>query len=196
MAINVSNTRRAALALASGAALLLGAVACSDAKEAANDATSAAGSAANEATSAAGSAANEASSAANSAASEATSSNEAEGSEGKDKLPAEIQTLWDNEGGETGALGALKNVENNDKGTLATFDKGWVANSKEHGAVKLIGKIGETWVNGGGLDNKVGLPTAPEQGDAAQGWTQTFEHGTIKWARGENGEYTDTIDMK
>lgn len=196
MAINVSKTRRTALALASGAALLLGAAACSDAKEAANDATSAAGSAANEATSAAGSAANEATSAASSAASEATSSDEAEGSEGKDKLPAEIQTLWDNEGGEAGALGALKNVEKNDKGTLATFDKGWVANSKEHGAVKLIGKIGETWVNGGGLDNKVGLPTAPEQGDAAQGWTQTFEHGTIKWARGENGEYTDTIDMK
>lgn len=207
MAIKFAKTRRSALAIASGAALLLGAAACSEAEDAANNATDAAGSAANSATEAAGSALNDATSSNEAEGSEGAEASDAEGAEGSDaqgseaegsegngELPADIQTLWDNEGGEAGALGALQNVEETDKGTLATFDNGWVVNSEEHGAVKLVGKIGETWANGGAMDNEIGLPTAPEQGDAAQGWTQSFENGTIKWAKGDNGEYTDTIE--
>lgn len=199
MAINIASTRRAALALVAGTSLILGAAACSEAEDAADKASSAAG----DATSTAGSAIDSAT-AENSAENEsgsAEASEGAEGSEGADasegngELPADIQTMWDNEGGESGALGALENVETGDKGTLATFANGWIAYSEETGAVKLIGKIGETWANGGGMDNEIGLPTAPEEGDAANGWTQAFQNGSITWAKGDNGEFTDTVEM-
>lgn len=194
MALKTS-TRRAALALAAGTSLILGVAACSEAEDAADKATSAA----SDATSAAGSAV-ESATAENSAEEESGSAEESEGAEsGEDEatdseLPADIQTLWDNEGGESGALGELESITSGDKGTLATFANGWVTHSEETGAVKLVGKIGETWSNGGGLDNEIGLPTAPEKGDAANGWTQSFQNGTITWAKGDNGEYTDTVE--
>lgn len=181
MALNKILTRRSAVAVAAGTALVFGAAACSDAEDAANNATSAA----NDATDAAGSAAND--------ASEAMSSDDNSEGDSQD-LPADIQTLWDNEGGESGDLGALKNVEKTDKGTLATFDNGWVTHSDETGAVKLVGKIGETWANDGALDNEIGLPTAPEQGDAMNGWTQSFQNGTISWTKDDDGEFEADVE--
>lgn len=192
MALNKILTRRSAVAVAAGTALVFGAAACSDAEDTANNATSAA----NDATDAAGSAANDATDAAGSAAnnaSEAMSSDDNSEGDSQD-LPADIQTLWDNEGGESGDLGALKNVEKTDKGTLATFDNGWVTHSDETGAVKLVGKIGETWANDGALDNEIGLPTAPEQGDAMNGWTQSFQNGTISWTKDDNGEFEADVE--
>ncbi|WP_273352995.1 hypothetical protein [Corynebacterium resistens] len=64
-----------------------------------------------------------------------------------------------------------------------------------HGAVPLKGKIGEIWEKEGGLENKLGLPTAPEKGDAASGWTQSFQKGVLKWAKDESGKYgASTMD--
>ncbi|WP_293819514.1 hypothetical protein [uncultured Corynebacterium sp.] len=211
--------RRSAVALAAGASLVFGVSACSDDAE---DAKDKAGDAANSATEKAGEAADSATAKAGEgegsesesegADAEGSEGADAEGAEGADakgetekvqtasgeevELPKDIKTAWDNEGGETGAFGKLTEFAEGENGSLATFDKGWIANSKDHGAVPLIGKIGETWNNGGGLDNELGLPTAPEKGDAANGWTQSFENGTITWAKDESGQYTETIEKR
>ena len=199
--------RRSAVALAAGASLVFGVSACSDEAE---DAKDKAGDAANSATEKAGEAKDEAEEDASD--SESSEGEDAEGSEGADaegetekvqtangdevELPKEIKTAWDNEGGENGTFGKLTEFAEGENGSLATFAKGWIANSKDNGAVPLIGKIGETWANGGGLDNELGLPTAPEKGDAANGWTQSFENGTITWAKDESGQYTETIEKR
>lgn len=210
--------RRSAVALAAGVSLVFGVSACSDeaedakdkAGDAANSATEKAGEAADSATEKAGEAKDEAEEGASD--SESSEGEDAEGSEGADaegetekvqtangeevELPKEIKTAWDNEGGENGAFGKLTEFAEGENGSLATFAKGWIANSKDNGAVPLIGKIGETWANGGGLDNELGLPTAPEKGDAASGWTQSFENGTIKWAKDASGKFSETIEKR
>lgn len=211
--------RRSAVALAAGASLVFGVAACSDD---ADDAKDKAGDAANSATEKAGEAADSATAKAGEGEggeSEAEGADsegaDAEGSEGADaegaegetekvqtasgeevELPKDVKTAWDNEGGESGSFGKLAEFTEGENGSLATFEKGWIANSKDHGAVPLIGKIGETWNNGGGLDNELGLPTAPEKGDAANGWTQSFENGTITWAKDESGQYSETIEKR
>lgn len=217
--------RRSAVALAAGASLVFGVSACSEedkdkATDAANSATDKAGDAAGSASEKAGDKADEAkdkmSSSEESEGADAEGSKEA-GTEGSDaegagaegetvkvktangeevELPKDVKTAWDNEGGETGAFGKLTEFKDGEKGSLATFEKGWIANSEENGAVPLIGKIGETWANGGGLDNEIGLPTAPEQGDAASGWTQSFENGTIKWVKDASGKFAETIEKR
>ena len=211
--------RRSAVALAAGASLVFGVAACSDdaedakdkAGDAANSATEKAGEAADSATAKAGEG-EDGESEAEGADSEGA---DAEGSEGADaegaegetekvqtasgeevELPKDVKTAWDNEGGESGSFGKLAEFTEGENGSLATFEKGWIANSKDHGAVPLIGKIGETWNNGGGLDNELGLPTAPEKGDAANGWTQSFENGTITWAKDESGQFSETIEKR
>ena len=212
--------RRSAVALAAGASLVFGVAACSDdaedakdkAGDAANSATEKAGEAADSATAKAGEGEDgeseaEGSENADAEGAEGAEGADAEGAEGETEkvqtasgeeveLPKDVKTAWDNEGGETGAFGKLTEFAEGENGSLATFEKGWIANSKDHGAVPLIGKIGETWNNGGGLDNELGLPTAPEKGDAANGWTQSFENGTITWAKDESGQYTETIEKR
>jgi uncharacterized protein with LGFP repeats len=76
-----------------------------------------------------------------------------------------------------------------DGATLATFEHAWAVENSDGDVVPLIGKIGETWVDDGGLDNDIGLPTAPETGDAMQGWTQDFENGTIAWMQDDQGTW-------
>lgn len=209
--------RRSAVALAAGASLVFGVSACSE--EDKDKATDAANSATDKAGDAAGSASEKAGDKADEAKDKMSSSEESEGAdaEGSDaegagaegetvkvktangeevELPKDVKTAWDNEGGETGAFGKLTEFKDGEKGSLATFEKGWIANSEENGAVPLIGKIGETWANGGGLDNEIGLPTAPEQGDAVSGWTQSFENGTIKWAKDASGKFAETIEKR
>lgn len=209
--------RRSAVALAAGASLVFGVSACSE--EDKDKATDAANSATDKAGDAAGSASEKAGDKADEAKDKMSSSEESEGAdaEGSDaegagaegetvkvktangeevELPKDVKTAWDNEGGETGAFGKLTEFKDGEKGSLATFEKGWIANSEENGAVPLIGKIGETWANGGGLDNEIGLPTAPEQGDAASGWTQSFQNGTIKWAKDASGKFAETIEKR
>ena len=213
--------RRSAVALAAGASLVFGVSACSDDAE---DAKDKAGDAANSATEKAGEAADSATAKAGEGkdGKSETEGAEAEGSEGADaegadaegadakgetekvqtasgeevELPKDVKTAWDNEGGETGAFGKLTEFAEGENGSLATFEKGWIANSKDHGAVPLIGKIGETWNNGGGLDNELGLPTAPEKGDAANGWTQSLENGTFTWAKDASGKFAETIEKR
>lgn len=191
MALNKMFTRRGAVAVAAGTALVFGTAACSEAEDAKDNTTSAA----QDATDAAGDDGNKATDAAGSAANDAT---EAAGDASQDvkDLPEDIKAAWENTGGANGELGDFEKFEKGDKGALATFAKGQIASSDETGPVKLIGKIGEVWTEGGALDNELGLPTAAETGDAASGWTQTFQNGTITWAQDEAGTFKETIEKQ
>ncbi|MBD0853394.1 hypothetical protein QP986_04355 [Corynebacterium striatum] len=215
-------TRRFTAGLAA-ASLSLALVACSDAEDAANSAGDAAKSAANEATEKAGSAVADATGAKGSESesegadadpSDAANASEgADASEGKDgenaagkdsgekktintpagdfEVPAAFASAIEEKAGE---WGDVQSIENTDAGSLATFaeDK-LLAFSEESGAQPIIGKIAETWKGEGGLANKVGLPTAPEQAEG-NGWVQKFTNGTIKWMKGASGEYEATVE--
>ena len=109
------------------------------------------------------------------------------------ELSEGLAAAYEEMGGETGELGALQNVESGDAGTLATFDNGWLTESADGTVTPLIGEIGNTWVTDGGLENELGLPTAPETGDAATGWQQTFENGTLSWVNDGAGNWSADI---
>ena len=195
--------RRSALDVAASASLVLGLAACSDDNN--DSAASNVSSAAEKATDAAGSAVSSATDAAGSAVSSATDamSDNAEGDKmveadsvdgQKLEIPAAVNDAWKKADGKDGKFGGLVGTESNDNGTLVTFENGMMTYSKDTGAVPLIGKIGETWVNGGGLDNALGLPTAPEEGSASNGWTQQFQNGSMEW-NNKSGDWGETIVM-
>lgn len=197
-------TRRIAGGFAA-ATLSVALVACSDAEDTVDDAKDTAGSVAADASDAAGSAAADATDAAGSAAAEATGSKDdnAEGAKGEtqtvttangeEEVPADLAAAIEEKQAE---WGDVQSVESSDKGTLATFEGGkHLVYSEETGAQPVIGKIAETWVNEGGLDASVGLPTNPEA-DAtdANGWIQTFSNGTISWTEGEDSQFKADIE--
>ena len=212
-------TRRFAAGIAA-ATLSLGVVACSDAEDAAKDAGDAAKSAATEATDAAGSAANDAkdsmksSDSAEASDSEDADSSEAEGaedSEGADSSKSagaegdmvgvstadgEVEVSSDFADAikeKAGEWGDPQSIETSADGDVATFAKDKLMTySKDAGAQPIIGKIAETWTEDGGLQNKVGLPTGPEQ-ESGDGWVQEFTNGTISWMKGESGKYEATV---
>ncbi len=214
-------TRRFAAGIAA-ATLSLGVVACSDAEDAAKDAGDAAQSAASDATDAAGSAANEAKDSINGSESAEASDSEASDSEGADSSEAESSDAdsADSEGAKgdkesvstangevevpadfaqaikdkAAEWGDPESIESTDAGSVATFAKDkLLAFSEDDGSQPIIGKIADTWTEEGGLDSKVGLPTAPEKAEG-NGWVQEFTNGTISWMQGESGEYEATIN--
>lgn len=205
----MKNISRKAVALAAVASLTLGAAACSEAEDQANKAGDAAGSAAGDAKDKAGEAGDKAKEKAGDVkdkagdvkddakdkAAEASDKMKAEGKEAEEKLPEDVKTLWQNEGGKEGAFGDVTSVTSNDAGdTLAEFEGGQaVVYSEANGAVPVVGKIGETWKQGGALDNEVGLPTAPEQGSAEEGWTQSFTKGQIEWSNKDGSGFKETV---
>ncbi|MBK4138236.1 hypothetical protein GWO53_07195 [Corynebacterium macginleyi] len=187
------------------ATLSIALVACSDAKEAADDAKDAAGSVAADATDAAGSAASKATEAVGSAAAEATGSKDdkADGAKGDtqtittahgdEEVPADLAAAVEQKQAE---WGEVENVESSDEGTLVAFEGGkYLAYSEQTGVQPVIGKIAETWVNEGGLASSVGLPTKPEAAATSEkGWTQKFSNGTISWTQGDDGKFRADID--
>jgi uncharacterized protein with LGFP repeats len=108
------------------------------------------------------------------------------------QLPEDIAAAYEQAGGEAGALGAFSEFTTDGDNTLATFANGWITSSPETGAQPLIGEIGNTWNEGGALQNPVGLPTAPETGDPVSGWDQEFQNGTIGWHPDETGTWAAT----
>ena len=183
--------KRTFTAVAAGG-LLLGAAACSDDdSDSVSDASSAAESGAAEASDAMGG-----SDSTEAESTETDGADDAEGSEGSGdtELPEGLQAAYDEAGGEQGEWGAVQNVESADGATLATFDNGWAVENDSGEVTPLIGMIGETWANDGGLENEIGLPTAPESGDAMQGWTQQFENGTISWMQDEDGTWDADVE--
>lgn len=207
-------TRRFAAGIAA-ATLSLGVVACSDAEDAAKEAGDAAQSAASDATDAAGSAAQNAKESmkdsesadasdaegADSSASDSADAKDGAGAEGEKEsvstangdveVPADFAQAIKEKAAE---WGDPESIESTDKGSVATFAKDkLLAFAEGEGTQPIIGKIAETWTEEGGLESKVGLPTAPEQAEG-NGWVQEFTNGTISWMQGESGEYEATIN--
>lgn len=97
----------------------------------------------------------------------------------------------------TADWGTPETIENNDIGqVLAIYPEGNLATfSEETGAVPVGGEIANEWLEGGGLENSIGLPTGPEEAVAeGEGQTQQFTNGTISWVADEDGEFS--IDVQ
>lgn len=212
--------RRVAAGIAT-ASLAIGLVACgSDAEDAANTAKDTAGSAANEATAAAGSAVDSAKdsmkdseSAGASEGAEGSETNGAEGSEGaadgekttintaagEFEIPAAFASALESKASEWGmSMDDIQNITNSDAGSVATFakDKLLAFNNESGESVPVIGKIAETFESEGGLES-LGLPESPEQAVSdGEGWVQEFTNATVKWVKGESGEFAADIQKK
>lgn len=201
---------RIATAIVGSAALLGGLAGCSsdEAQDAANDAKDQAGQVATDATDQAGDTMNDAKDKAGEAADGAKDkANEALNglglgdAAGEDvaeaDLPASIteaaSSFTSPYGSEAGEFKSAKKVGD---AVAAEFENVTFVDSPEtNGAQPLIGKIRETWVANGALENEIGLPTAPES-EIDNGWEQPFTKDTMKWTSEDGQNYTDSYENK
>ncbi|MDO5029699.1 MAG: YtxH domain-containing protein [Corynebacterium sp.] len=212
---------RIATAIVGSTALLSGLAACSsdDAQNAAENATDQASQVATDATDKAGEAAEgakdkagEAADSAKDKAGEATDTAKEKADEAKEgmglgdgagedvaeaDLPASItdaaSSYTSPYGSDAGAFVSAKKVGD---AVAAEYENVTFVESPEtNGAQPLIGKIRETWVANGALENEIGLPTAPES-EIDNGWEQPFTKDTMKWTSEDGQEYTDSYENK
>ena len=212
---------RIATAIVGSAALLGGLAACSsdDAQDAANNAKDQAGQVATDATDKAGDAMDGAKDKAGEAADGAkdTAGEAADGAkdkageamnglglgdaEGEDVAEADLPesiteaassftSPYDSEAGE------FKSAKKVGDAVAAEYENVTFVESPEtNGAQPLIGKIRETWVANGALENEIGLPTAPES-EIENGWEQPFTKDTMKWTSEDGQNYSDSYENK
>ena len=212
---------RIATAIVGSAALLGGLAACSsdDAQDAANNAKDQAGQVATDATDKAGDAmdgakdkAGEAADGAKDKAGEAADGTKDKANEamnglglgdaaGEDVAEADLPesiteaassftSPYDSEAGE------FKSAKKVGDAVAAEYENVTFVESPEtNGAQPLIGKIRETWVANGALENEIGLPTAPES-EIENGWEQPFTKDTMKWTSEDGQNYSDSYENK
>ena len=212
---------RIATAIVGSAALLGGLAACSsdDAQDAANNAKDQAGQVATDATDKAGDAmdgakdkAGEAADGAKDKAGEAADGAKDKANEamnglglgdaaGEDVAEADLPesiteaassftSPYDSEAGE------FKSAKKVGDAVAAEYENVTFVESPEtNGAQPLIGKIRETWVANGALENEIGLPTAPES-EIENGWEQPFTKDTMKWTSEDGQNYSDSCENK
>lgn len=212
---------RIATAIVGSAALLGGLAACSsdDAQDAANNAKDQAGQVATDATDKAGDAMDGAKDKAGEAADGAKDKAGEAADDAKDKageamnglglgdaagedvaeadLPESITEAassftspYDSEAGE------FKSAKKVGDAVAAEYENVTFVESPEtNGAQPLIGKIRETWVANGALENEIGLPTAPES-EIENGWEQPFTNDTMKWTSEDGQNYSDSYENK
>ena len=212
---------RIATAIVGSAALLGGLAACSsdDAQDAANNAKGQAGQVATDATDKAGDAmdgakdkAGEAADGAKDKAGEAADGAKDKANEamnglglgdaaGEDVAEADLPesiteaassftSPYDSEAGE------FKSAKKVGDAVAAEYENVTFVESPEtNGAQPLIGKIRETWVANGALENEIGLPTAPES-EIENGWEQPFTKDTMKWTSEDGQNYSDSYENK
>ncbi|KAA9245033.1 YtxH domain-containing protein [Corynebacterium amycolatum] len=212
---------RIATAIVGSAALLGGLAACSsdDAQDAANNAKDQAGQVATDATDKAGDAmdgakdkAGEAADGAKDKAGEAADGAKDKANEamnglglgdaaGEDVAEADLPesiteaassftSPYDSEAGE------FKSAKKVGDAVAAEYENVTFVESPEtNGAQPLIGKIRETWVANGALENEIGLPTAPES-EIENGWEQPFTKDTMKWTSEDGQNYSDSYENK
>ena len=212
---------RIATAIVGSAALLGGLAACSsdDAKDAANNAKDQAGQVATDATDKAGDAmdgakdkagdaadgakdkAGEAADGAKDKAGEAMNGlglgdaagedvSEADLPESITEAASSFTSPYDSEAGE------FKSAKKVGDAVAAEYENVTFVESPEtNGAQPLIGKIRETWVANGALENEIGLPTAPES-EIENGWEQPFTKDTMKWTSEDGQNYSDSYENK
>lgn len=92
-------------------------------------------------------------------------------------------------------FGAPVQVVEGEGAAMAEFESGdLLVDSEEHGTNQVVGQIARVWLDGGGLDNGIGLPTGEEQEvDEGNGWIQQFANGTIAWLDDGAGNFTETV---
>lgn len=199
-----------ATAIVGSAALLGGLAACSsdDAQDAANNAKDQAGQVATDATDKAGDAmdgakdkAGEAADGAKDKANEAMNGLGLGDAAGEDVAEADLPesiteaassftSPYDSEAGE------FKSAKKVGDAVAAEYENVTFVESPEtNGAQPLIGKIRETWVANGALENEIGLPTAPES-EIENGWEQPFTKDTMKWTSEDGQNYSDSYENK
>ena len=190
---------RIATAIVGSAALLGGLAACSsdDAKDAANNAKDQAGQVATDATDKAG----DAMDGAKDKAGEAMNGLGLGDAAGEDVAEADLPesiteaassftSPYDSEAGE------FKSAKKVGDAVAAEYENVTFVESPEtNGAQPLIGKIRETWVANGALENEIGLPTAPES-EIENGWEQPFTKDTMKWTSEDGQNYSDSYENK
>ncbi|MEB2597267.1 YtxH domain-containing protein [Corynebacterium amycolatum] len=201
---------RIATAIVGSAALLGGLAACSsdDAQDAANNAKDQAGQVATDATDKAGDAmdgakdkAGGAADGAKDKAGEAMNGLGLGDAAGEDVAEADLPesiteaassftSPYDAEAGE------FKSAKKVGDAVAAEYENVTFVESPEtNGAQPLIGKIRETWVANGALENEIGLPTAPES-EIENGWEQPFTKDTMKWTSEDGQNYSDSYENK
>lgn len=190
---------RIATAIVGSAALLGGLAACSsdDAQDAANNAKDQAGQVATDATDKAG----DAMDGAKDKAGEAMNGLGLGDAAGEDVAEADLPesiteaassftSPYDSEAGE------FKSAKKVGDAVAAEYENVTFVESPEtNGAQPLIGKIRETWVANGALENEIGLPTAPES-EIENGWEQPFTKDTMKWTSEDGQNYSDSYENK
>lgn len=201
---------RIATAIVGSAALLGGLAACSsdDAQDAANNAKDQAGQVATDATDKAGDAmdgakdkAGETADGAKDKANEAMNGLGLGDAAGEDVAEADLpesiteaaSSFTSPYGTEAGEFKSAKKVGD---AVAAEYENVTFVESPEtNGAQPLIGKIRETWVANGALENEIGLPTAPES-EIENGWEQPFTKDTMKWTSEDGQNYSDSYENK
>lgn len=197
---------RIATAIVGSAALLGGLAACSsdDAQDAANNAKDQAGQVATDATDKAGDAMDGAKDKAGDAADGAKDkANEAMNGLGlgedvaESDLPESITEAASSFTSPYGTeAGEFKSAKKAGDAVAAEYENVTFVESPEtNGAQPLIGKIRETWVANGALENEIGLPTAPES-EIENGWEQPFTKDTMKWTSEDGQNYSDSYENK
>lgn len=204
-----SSVRKRILAGGAAIVLSLSVVACSEAEDAANEAESAISDATEE--NSGGGAGDDASTepsddadaTSDTASTETTGATEGNGGDAGDTTEVEsadgstmaIPTAV----AEAAESNGFANPESMDEGSdgevLVAYENGqYIVHSDETGAQPLVGMIAETWMNEGGFDAPVGLPTAPEEANEdGNGWMQEFTQGTIAWVADDSGEYSEDV---
>ena len=201
---------RIATAIVGSAALLGGLAACSsdDAQDAANNAKDQAGQVATDATDKAGDAADGAKDKAGDAADGAKDkANEAMNglglgdAAGEDVAEADLpESITEAASSFTSPYGTeageFKSAKKAGDAVAAEYENvTFVESPDTNGAQPLIGKIRDTWVANGALENEIGLPTAPES-EIENGWEQPFTKDTMKWTSEDGQNYSDSYENK
>lgn len=201
---------RIATAIVGSAALLGGLAACSsdDAQDAANNAKDQASQVATDATDKAGDAMDGAKDKAGDAADGAKDkANEAMNGLGLGDAAGEDVAESDLPGSITEAASSFTSPYDSEAGEFKSAKKvgdavaaeyenvTFVESPETNGAQPLIGKIRETWVANGALENEIGLPTAPES-EIENGWEQPFTKDTMKWTSEDGQNYSDSYENK
>lgn len=92
-----------------------------------------------------------------------------------------------------GEWGQPASVQESDGSFVAEFENGdRMIYSEETGSVPLVGMIGQTWSDEGGLGSEVGLPVSPEE-EVDGGWTQEFQNGQISWTS-DGEQFSGTVE--
>lgn len=92
-----------------------------------------------------------------------------------------------------GEWGQPASVQESDGSFVAEFENGdRMIYSEETGSVPLVGMIGQTWSDEGGLGSEVGLPVSPEE-EVDVGWTQEFQNGQISWTF-DGEQFSGTVE--